>query len=269
MDYTETVTITRIPILIQREGRLVRNLTADRFSVRENGVKLEVDGVSEVELPCTVHFLLDLSVSQTEHLRHAGRVVQDLVKSLRQGDRAKLSAFSGRYNELSPYTTAVESILPALGGLEPRGTTALYDGILAALADLSREKGPRVLVILGDEVDLNSRHREDELAAVAKSHGIPLILVQFTRRELKGEQLISQVQQFHQIIEQSGGAIYYADFSVGRKLQRHIREYTSRLQVVYSPPNPDDRQQWRHVSIEVADCGDCTLEYRRAYQIID
>ncbi len=267
VDYVETVTVMRIPVLIQRDRRLVKGVQPQDVLLRENGVSLDVVDVTEIELPCTVHLLFDLSFSQSEHIRRARRIGSDLFRHLRKGDRVKIATFSGRYYGLTTYTDDLDSLRPVLDQLKPRGTTALYDGVYLALQELAAESGPRLLVVLSDGVDMTSRRREDELRTMVKSHGIPIVLVRFSKTELKGTQLIAQAESFRSIVKESGGTSYFADFSVSRSLNREIREFSTRVQVSYLPPNPEDVGQWRHIQINIADCDQCEIEYRRAYQL--
>ena len=269
VDYTEVVRVTRIPVLVQREGKRVKDVSLERVRVFENGMESKVLAVESVELANTIHILFDLSASQEDHLRHAQRLSRDLIRAVNPEDRIKISTFSGIYRSVTEYSADHVRHLEAIKSLQTRGTTALYEGILASLEELRTETGPRVLVVLSDGVDIVSQRRESELGAVVKSYGVPIFLVQFSKGELKGETLIQGLERFKEIVHESGGTVRFADFSAARGLAREIRDYATRTEIIYLPPNPEDLSQWRHVQINIADCSHCELEYRRAYQIND
>src|SRR6185436_4930814 len=126
----------------------VRDLTADDFEVRDDGVRQRVQVVRALSLRWEVVVLFDVSESvkgpKLEAFRACARAI---AAALREGDRAALVTFSDVVELRSAMAAPAGPFLNALGGVRAGGSTALFDALFSGLA-LSGPGPARPLVLL-------------------------------------------------------------------------------------------------------------------------
>jgi len=267
VDYTTTVTMVNLPIKILSEGEPYKGLELGDLQVIENGIQVELAMLRRVKTPLTTHFLFDLSISNERHLLNAKKSVREITGKMKPGDLSKISVFSGNYQPLTNYTSDRQLILSRLSRLAPVGSTAIYDAISAAIDELKGVSGSRVLILFSDGYDLMSRIDEAELKNKVRNHGIPIIFVSFSLGKKMPPLLAAQLQYLADLALDSGGAIVDGTHAHARDLAGVIRRQRLRYLVRFAPPGPDDLEQWRSLSVQISNCDNCRLEYRRAYQL--
>ena len=175
----EITTVTRVvdvyATVKDAQGRLVTSLGPDRFELREDGVRQQVDYFAhETDAPLSLGLVIDTSVSQAQLLpterEKAGAFLHAV---LGVSDRAFVMCFDqevvllqGLTAEMALLARAIDAVHADVGsapspadpseGRRPRGTR-LYDAIQQASALLSGQKGRKILVLLTDGEDQGSR----------------------------------------------------------------------------------------------------------------
>jgi VWFA-related protein len=161
-----------------RQGKLVRNLAKEDFSVEEDGRPQTIRYFSqETNLPLTLGLLVDTSGSQRrlvgQERTASYRFLDQVLREDR--DRAFVIHFDHDVELLEDLTSSHRKLEAALAELEPPaqpgqrypggrgrpwgggGGTSLYDAILLASDDLMRKQsGRKALVLLTDGVDVGS-----------------------------------------------------------------------------------------------------------------
>jgi len=168
-----------------RQGKIVRNLTKDDFSLDEDGMPQTIRYFSqETNLPLTLGLLVDTSGSQRRLVgQERSASYRFLDQVLREDkDRAFVIHFDHDVELLQDLTSSHRKLDAALGELEAPGQpgqrpqggiggypggrgrpwgggggTALYDSILLASDELMRKQsGRKALILLTDGVDVGS-----------------------------------------------------------------------------------------------------------------
>jgi len=167
----------------EKNGRLVPDLEAEDFEIREDGQKQELRYFDrETDRPLTLALLIDTSISQQQVLG-AEKVTtsQFLAQILRPSDLALLMTFDVNVDLLQDFTQQAERLEQALGrarinapvdlGPFPRSGpagTRLYDAVyLAAREKLGPEVGRKAIILVSDGVDAGSRVSEKEALEAA------------------------------------------------------------------------------------------------------
>ena len=144
--------LVRIDVLVERNGKPVTGLTADDFTVEDNGVQQRVSLLPAVE-GVTISTILDVSGSMTaQMIGNATAGIQALVASLGGADRHELYAFAGDVRRIvMPPTRDALIAQPIARALrETAGThTALCDALVAAIVQ-STAPGPKLAAVLSD-----------------------------------------------------------------------------------------------------------------------
>lgn len=144
--------LVRIDVLVEQNGKPVAGLTADDFTVEDNGVRQRVrllpaaDGVS-------ISTILDVSGSMTpQMISNATAGIQAIVASIRAADRHELYAFASEVRRiLMPPTRDELTAEPIARALRETGGphTALCDALMAAIVR-SSVPGPKLAAVLSD-----------------------------------------------------------------------------------------------------------------------
>jgi VWFA-related protein len=168
------VEVVRVEVLVTRKGEPVRDLTAEDFELRDNGVRQQLKPIAFEEAPVDALLVLDLSASvkgsKLEALRDAAGAFLDGLAPL---DRAALVGFQQSVVVGVPLTSEIPSVRFALDTVEGGGSTALHDAVYVALR--LPEPGPRrsAVVVFSDGVDnVSWLSGEDVVEAAGRSGAV-------------------------------------------------------------------------------------------------
>lgn len=162
-----------------RNGRFVRGLTRDDFTVFEDGKPQTIDYFSAERVPVSLGIVLDTSGSMAGEKIQSARSALDRFQHalLAQEDEVFLYRFSDAPTLLQGWTADPSLLSRALGRIEPHGGTALYDAIAEAIPMArSGSRRKKALLIISDGNDTSSetslrelreRIRESELLVYA------------------------------------------------------------------------------------------------------
>jgi len=136
------------------EGRLVPDLTQDRFVVRDNGKTQPIALFSNDIQPITIIVMLDRSGSMTEHSMLVQRAAGEFIEQLLPGDRARIGAF-GDQIVIRPdaFTSDQDELQTELANLRVRGASPLWMSLDRSITALQPEQGRRALLVFTDGHD--------------------------------------------------------------------------------------------------------------------
>jgi VWFA-related protein len=166
------VEVVRVEVLVTRKGEPVRDLTAENFELRDNGVRQQLNPIAFEEVPVDALLVLDLSASvmgsKLEALRDAAGAFLD---GLAPADRAALVGFQQSVVVGVPLTSEIPSVRFALDTVEGGGSTALHDAVYVALR--LPEPGPRrsAVVVFSDGIDNVSWLSDRDVVEAARRSG--------------------------------------------------------------------------------------------------
>ena len=154
-------------------GEPVSGLRSDEFVVEEDGRPQQVSVFTEGDIPLSLAVALDRSFS-LPRARLAGAVTatQRLLGELRPDDRVLLLAIGSQVETLSPLSRDHRAAYDALRGLEPWGTTPLFDATLSALDAIQEASGRRALILLSDGSDRYSQASAADVLAAARHRDV-------------------------------------------------------------------------------------------------
>jgi VWFA-related protein len=160
-----------------KNGRMVPALTAEDFTVQEDGKKQQVSLFArERELPLTLALLVDISPSVEPVFEEEKRTAAGFLRSvLGKRDLALVIAFDRYVTLTQDYSEDLPSLTSAIEGLTlSKGGTSLFDAVYLASNDkLAREAGRKAIVILSDGVDTTSKYDMGKaMIAAQKSNAV-------------------------------------------------------------------------------------------------
>jgi Ca-activated chloride channel family protein len=152
-------------------GRYVPNLTADDFTLEEDGVVQEISHFSQdQDVPMSVGVLLDTSGSMDRKIRTAVDSVDRFFRRIHKDDEIFLITFSGQTVLRQDFTDNRDKLSQALHHITATGGTALYDALNEGLSKLrSARHSKRALLVITDGQDTASMTRLDHVIQSIRS----------------------------------------------------------------------------------------------------
>jgi Ca-activated chloride channel family protein len=139
------------------EGRLVPNLEKHQFAVYDNGKPQEITVFENGVTPFTVIVMLDFSASMTENLDRVKQAAEQFVIRMLPQDKGQVGAFSDRIEFSGTFTNDRDDLIGALGDLQYGNPTRLYDAIDESIDMLQDVDGRKVVLVLTDGDDTDSK----------------------------------------------------------------------------------------------------------------
>ena len=149
-----------VPALVEsKSGEIAYGLSADSFSIKDNGIEQRV----RMESDPGAEPLSLLLVIQTGHDAQLGKIARldDLLDSILTSPRDEVGVvtFDSRPRLVQDFTTDADAITSALTSIEPGNTgSALFDAIHMAVASLNKtsSRSRRVILLISGEHDHGS-----------------------------------------------------------------------------------------------------------------
>jgi VWFA-related protein len=164
-------------------GRHVKNLTADDFTILEDGVPQPLAVFASGQVPLDLALVVDVSASMTPHLPIVRKAANGLLRSLRTGDRATLGALNHALAVPEPLTADLSRVTAVVDTLAASGGTALYNGLYVVLKEFARDRAAwsdirrQVIVLLSDGLDTASHVDLDDVMELAQRGGVRIYAV--------------------------------------------------------------------------------------------
>ncbi len=231
-------------------GHTVVNVPPDAFSVREDGVDQQIDLVTTETVPTDVVLLVDNSQSMALRMDFVRRATEQVIAGLRPGDRAIVAPFNAHIGTITGPTTDARTIKEAIDSMQARGGTALLDSLSEASRLLAYSEGRRVLVLITDGYDENSKAKlGDAIRAVEETQATVYAvgIGGAAGIALKGEDTIRAVA------DASGGRAFFPLRAQDLMLAADAvsKDTHSRFLLTYTPKNQKKDGRWRAISVAV------------------
>jgi VWFA-related protein len=139
-------------------GRYVPDLTAQDFTIEEDGQTLPVSHISfSDDTPISLGIVLDTSGSMERKIGTATSAVEGFIRTIHKDDDIFLMTFSEYFTLAQDFTSDRTKLNSALRRIHVQGGTALYDALTESLRHLKQgthEK--KAILLLTDGVDESS-----------------------------------------------------------------------------------------------------------------
>lgn len=146
-------------MVVDERGHLVSDLTKDDFRIWEDNVGQTVASFQHQDVPVSIGILVDNSGSMRDKRAAVNNAALDLIRNSNPHDSAFVVNFSEKAYLDQGFTSNISDLEKGLSHYDARGTTAMYDAVVAAADELSRHaKGSKqALLIITDGADNASR----------------------------------------------------------------------------------------------------------------
>ena len=229
------------------QGRPVRDLTRDDFTVLEDEAPQTLTAFTASEFPASVALAIDRSVSMEGSplnvARTAGRV---FLATLKPDDRVALIAIGSEVEMLAPLSADRSTADHALRDLDAWGVTLLNDAIVRCVDLLSRTSGRRAIVLLSDGEDRFSRATDADVTARVRSSDVMVYPVAIAHKRSR---------LFAELATLSGGRSF--QLRNAKELEPTLKTIAEDLRwqylLGYAParPWPAGQAEWRAITVRV------------------
>ena len=252
--HTESVEVRTVPIfvsVIDGNGQTRDDVTKDLFKVMDNGTEGKILEFGKAfDQPISIALLLDSSASMTYEIGNEAKAAQNFVeRTLKPGDRCSVYAVRDVPRRAQELTQDKAAVMKAMGGLQPGGQTALYDGIAAAIRDLKSEKNRRAIVALTDGGDTSSNGSFDELDRMATEAGIPIYFIAYDTGDPTEK---NELDRLNYLAGQTGGFVVTANaeqHNLQAKYAAIERDLRAQFAIRYQVTDFKKPNAWRKVRV--------------------
>jgi len=121
--------------VLDKRGHIVDGLKADDFRVYEDGAAQKLSVFSHADIPVTMGIVIDDSGSMREKRASVNAAALVFVKTSNPQDQVFVVNFNDVYYLDTPgdFASGIEDLKAALGKIDSRGGTALYDAVCASV----------------------------------------------------------------------------------------------------------------------------------------
>ena len=131
------------------KGRYVPDLTAEDFTLEEDGKKQQISHFSlSTDQPISVGILLDSSGSMERKISTATRAVDRFLRSIHADDEIFLMTFDDSVKVRQDFTSNRDKLWTALDKVRLAPGTSLYDAVIAGTDKIRKGKYPKKAILL-------------------------------------------------------------------------------------------------------------------------
>jgi len=241
------VNLVLIPVLVtDMDDRPVLGLKQENFRLFEDGAEQGISQFFSDDSPISIGLIVDASNSMRTKMSQSRRAVSEFLRMSTPGDDFFLLKFNDHPEVLRGFTTKIEDIEEDVDALQTGGWTSLYDAIYLAINTMKHAKQTRkVLLILSDGGDNNSRYTESEVRQRVKEADVRIFSIS----------ILDRSPSLDRISQESGGRAYRVknldelpDLAVNINVEMH-----SQYVLGYTPAARANDGKYRKVKVEVAE----------------
>ena len=254
--------------VVDEQRHLVPNLGRNAFTVFESGKRQTITSFHQEDVPVEMGIVIDNSGSMREKRDKVNDAVLNLIRESIPGDQIFVVNFSQDGYLDQDFTADVNLLRGALRRVSMRGSTALYDAIVASSVHLRNNAtlDNKVLLVITDGRDNASRETlQDARLRLQQQNGPTLYVI-----GLLGDGLGAQDRQtLGALADSSGGAAFFPTNvdeleNISRTIGHDIR---SRYSIGYKSANSNQDSGYRSIQVQALAPGyrKLTVRTRKGY----
>ena len=150
--------------VVDDTGRLVTGLDQGAFSIYVNGVPEPITSFRREDIPVAIGIVIDNSGSMRDKREQVSQAVLNLIRASNPQDEVFVVNFGKTPYLDQDFTSDVNLLQTALHQTSTRGSTALYDAVVASAVHLQNNprRSKKVLLVITDGQDNMSRETLQE-----------------------------------------------------------------------------------------------------------
>ncbi|MGC2541782.1 MAG: VWA domain-containing protein [Candidatus Sulfotelmatobacter sp.] len=254
--------------VVDEQQHLVTGLDRSAFTVYEQGQPQTITSFRREDVPVEMGIAVDNSGSMRDKRGQVEQAVLNLVRASNPDDQVFVVNFGQRPYLDQDFTSNVNLLQAALHQVSAKGSTALYDAIIASAIHLENNSrlNKKVLLVITDGQDNMSQETLQEAARrLQQANGPTLYTIGLTGGGLQSEGR----EALEKLAAGTGGVAYFPDSldqvdSITRTVVRDIR---SQYIIAYKPRNQNGKPDYQSLRVEAyaPGYGKLTVRTRSGY----
>ena len=241
--------------VVNRAGETVKDLKADDFDVKEDGVAQSVSyfvgGEGEDAVPLHIGLLFDTSESMEKDLAFSRNAAIRFLKTFSKAVDFTLVEFADDVRAARFAQSEFPRLVERIRGSKAKGRTSLYDAVTVYLGSAFDLTGRKVLVIFTDGDDTSSSRRWDETLRLLRASDVTVYPMGFLSN--RGSSRLMLQSKLMEIARLTGGrAAFPASMKELDPMYAAIAaEIHGQYVLGYVPTNAARDGKWRKVEIKL------------------
>jgi Ca-activated chloride channel family protein len=257
--------------VLDHADRAVTGLGPTNFAVLDDKDPQVVRYLSNVDEPISLIVVLDASASMAAKVQDVRKAFTELVNTSNSQDDFGLIIVSDDPWVALHFDDSGSEIRRAVDALEPKGFTALWDGMYLGIKELRSSHCQRkAMVVISDGGDNHSRYTESELRSLLKEADVEVYAIgMFDRFATRPEEKIGPLR-LDEVTSVTGGRVFPVHDAV--ELSRAVTQISGELRTQYIlgyyPSNRRRDGKWRRLKIRLtgsASQSKCRLYAKKGY----
>jgi VWFA-related protein len=248
--------------VVDEMGRPVTNLTRNDFQIFQNGQPETVTSFEREDVPVAIGIVIDNSGSMRDKRTRVNEAVMNLIKASNPQDEVFVVNFGQTPYLDQDFTSDPHLLEAALHQTSSRGSTALYDAVVASSVHLRNNPrlNKKVLIVITDGQDNMSRETlQDAMRKLQSNKGATVYAIGLTEEGMTR----SGRQALQDLATSTGGVAFFPQSAdevneISRSVARDIRtQYT----IAYNP-GPNIGKGYQSIRVEAHAPGHAHLTVR-------
>jgi VWFA-related protein len=254
--------------VVDDQQHMVTGLSKGDFSIYENGTLQPITSFRREDVPVEIGIVVDNSGSMRDKRGQVNQAVLNLIRASNNQDQVFVVNFGRNPYLDQDFTSDTNLLQAALHQVSARGSTALYDAIVASAVHLenNQQLAKKVLLIITDGQDNMSRATIEEASRrLQQENGPTLYAIGLLGNGLKA----SGRDALQRLAASTGGVAYFPESldqvdNITRTVAHDIR---SQYTLAFSPHNQNSKPELRSLKVEAhaPGMGPLTVRTRSGY----
>lgn len=239
--------------VIDDQHRPVTSLDQNAFQIFEDGKPQRIVSFRREDVPVALAIVIDNSASMRDKRPSVNAAALTLVRASNPQDQVCVINFNNEYYLDQDLTSDVALLQDALGNIESRGGTALYDALMETSEHLmkSAKLEKKVILVVTDGEDTASHSTLEQAVRAIAVDGGPTVYGIGIMGRGKEKEARSALRI---LSEQTGGVAFFPEDvseleAISQKIAHDIRiQYT----IAYNPSTPKLEGGYRHLVVKAS-----------------
>ncbi len=222
----------------EEEEKIIPKQAIELF---DGGVRQEIQAFSPDPTPARIVVLMDNSLTLQTDVKKLAAVPAAFAPEIYEGDKVMVIGYDAKPEVITEFTDDPKQLQSTLSLLRKTDTPHLFDALNVVMEDVLRPEvgfSKRVIVIVGDGLDRDSKIKFDELLSKLQDENITVYAIQArdrTRGALRKD-APKPAEALKLLTEGTGGKIYSIDDDVKASVKDICDELrNNRYQLTYYP----------------------------------
>jgi len=251
-------------VVVDQENNLVSNLGQDAFTIYEDGKLQKMTSFHKENAPLALGIVIDNSGSMLPKRPKVNDAALNLVRSSNTQDEVFIVNFGEEYYLDQDFTSDVPKLKAALDRVETRGSTALYDAIVASAKHIRQDSTiqKRVLLVVTDGRDNASQESLEEAVRELQRRDGPVVYIIGFLDQTK--QAGGAMRALQTIASNTGGTAYFPrDLAEVDSITRQIAfDIRNQYVIGYKSSNSSEARSFHTIEVQARDSGKRKLRVR-------